>query len=93
MEQCFARSEVERRGAGRYVGVLVNLRVADAVNSVAAEQVDCSVGELPASLGCVVLPTCGNAPSLEPAAVGCGGFSIETGGDPLHGGLAVDEHR
>ena len=48
-----------------------------------AEQLDRGVGELPASFGRVVLSTCGNWPSLELAAVGRGGFSVQTGGDPL----------
>ena len=27
------------------------------------------------------------------AAIRCGGFSVEAGGDPLHGRFTVDEHR
>jgi hypothetical protein len=46
-----------------------------------------------APLGRVVLSTCSNTPSLELAAIGCGGFSVEAGSDSLHGRLAVDEHR
>ena len=29
----------------------------------------------------------------EFAAVGCGGYAVEAGGDPLHGRLTVDERR
>ena len=72
--------------------MFVNFWVADAMDSGPAEQLDRGVGEVPASLGRIVLSTCRNGPSLELAAVGRGGFSVETGGDPLHGGLAVDQY-
>src|SRR6201990_977094 len=33
------------------------------------------------------------ASTSELTAVGCGGFFVEAGGDPLHGRFTIDEHR
>ena len=65
MEQCFAGAEVERSGAARDAGLLVDFGVADAVNSVGAQQLNRGVSELLASLGRIVFPACSNAPSLS----------------------------
>jgi hypothetical protein len=92
VQQRLAGPEVERRGAGRHACVIVDPGVADAVDSVATQQLDRGVGELAAPLGRVVLSTCSDAFSLKLTAVGRGGFSVEAGGDPLHGRLAVDDH-
>jgi hypothetical protein len=57
--------------------MFVNFWVTDAVGSIGAEQLDRGVGKLSASLGRVVLPTCGDAAILKPAAMRPGGSPLK----------------
>lgn len=65
VHQRLAGAEVERRGAGRDAGAVVDLRVADTVQPVAAQQFDCGVGELAAPLRGVVLSAGSDAPQSK----------------------------